>query len=134
MDKKKVEEDENGYLRFIDSKKFVHIWAAEKKYGKETMRDKVVHHLDGDKKNNRHESLILLSKDDHYWLHQYLKDKMVVGKMVLAPWAKGFLIALLVINCILCILDFSAIWLLIIVLLTLVLFAGIKKQPRGKTV
>ena len=62
---------ENGYLVFKDSRRLVHRWVAEQKYGKENLINKEVHHIDQDKRNNDKSNLIALSKEDHYYLTQH---------------------------------------------------------------
>ncbi len=69
--KGKTEKDSNGYLIFKDSGKHIHRWVAERKYGKESIEGKHIHHIDGDKTNNKPNNLILLSKEDHYDLSQH---------------------------------------------------------------
>lgn len=61
----------DGYWFFMskDGKKInVHKRVAEKKYGK-IPKDFVIHHIDGNKNNNRPANLILLHKKDHARLH-----------------------------------------------------------------
>ncbi|MGM5488321.1 MAG: HNH endonuclease [Nanobdellota archaeon] len=70
---KKTERSEEGYLVFCDSGFPVHRWVATKKYGKEKIKGKEIHHIDGNKENNNNDNLILLSKEDHFLLHNYLK-------------------------------------------------------------
>jgi len=66
----KTKINEEGYPVFLDSGKLVHRWRAEKKYGKEVVEKAEIHHIDGDKKNNQDSNLLLVSKEDHYHIHQ----------------------------------------------------------------
>ena len=66
-----TEKDSSGYLIFKNSGKHVHRWVAEKKYGKESIKDKHIHHIDGDKLNNESNNLISIYKEDHYYLSQH---------------------------------------------------------------
>ncbi|MGM5483762.1 MAG: HNH endonuclease signature motif containing protein [Nanobdellota archaeon] len=63
---KKTYKDKNGYLRFSDSNMLVHRWKATKKYGKEKINGKEIHHLDGNKENNNFDNLVIVEKQDHY--------------------------------------------------------------------
>jgi hypothetical protein len=67
----KTKLNEEGYEVFADSGKLVHRWAAEKKYGREAVENKEVHHIDGDKRNNHSSNLLIVNKEDHYVLHQH---------------------------------------------------------------
>jgi len=62
----KTKTDKNGYLIFEDSGNFVHRWVVEKKYGKEEIKGKHIHHIDGHKANNEKSNLLLIDKGDHY--------------------------------------------------------------------
>ena len=68
-DSQKYIADEMGYLRFRDSGRLVHRWAAEKKLGRPLREGEVVHHINGNKKDNRQDNLEILSKDEHYRRH-----------------------------------------------------------------
>jgi hypothetical protein len=65
-------EDENGYLRFSDTDKLVHRWAAEKKLGRKLREGEVVHHKDRNKKNNSPENLwVFKDQEKHDRVHKY---------------------------------------------------------------
>jgi len=69
MSESKTYEDENGYLRFKDSHKYVHIWVMRKKLNRPLEKGEIVHHINGNKKDNSDSNLILLNKEQHYQLH-----------------------------------------------------------------
>ena len=77
-----TEINKEGYLVFKDSKKPVHRWVAKQKYGDET-DGKEVHHIDGNKLNNNKENLILLSKEDHFYLTQYNNKKNFITDILI---------------------------------------------------
>ena len=72
----------NGYKK-IGRKQYSHI-VAEKKIGREIRLDEVVHHINGDRLDNRLENLMVLTRGEHTALHQvnggYRKG--------MAPWNK----------------------------------------------
>lgn len=70
---KKTQKNDLGYLVFKDSGNFVHRWVAAKKYGKEEIKGKIIHHIDQNPENNNEDNLILMNKEDHYLLHENLK-------------------------------------------------------------
>ncbi len=53
--------DENGYYRFTDSDRLVHRWVAEKKIGRRLYPGEVVHHKDGDKRDNSESNLEVMT-------------------------------------------------------------------------
>ena len=56
----------NGYI-------YEHIMVAEDIIlGRKLTSSEVVHHLDGDRFNNRHENLIVVSRGDHYKIHVWI--------------------------------------------------------------
>jgi len=62
--------DENGYKRFLDSNVLVHRYVANKKLGRWINKDEVVHHIDGNKKNNNRENLLVCTQDEHDRIHR----------------------------------------------------------------
>lgn len=82
----------NGYQVFKDKEGkeiLIHRRVCEKKY-KNIPPGFIVHHIDGDKTNNRPDNLILLHPKDHYRVHvkkdliirddaKYVKNKKVVN-------------------------------------------------------
>ena len=79
----KTYKDKKGYLRFKDSGKYVHLWVAGKKYGKEATNEKEIHHIDGDRTNNDKSNLILLTKEDHWHLSKYERRKRFVISIII---------------------------------------------------
>ena len=55
----------NGYV-------YEHIWVTENSLGRHLSKDEYVHHLDGDKTNNRISNLIVLSARSHGKLHSWI--------------------------------------------------------------
>ena len=64
--------DENGYRRFIDSDKQVSRWVAEKFVVRRKLYcEEVVHHIDGNKLNNRPNNLmVFMNQEAHLRHHQ----------------------------------------------------------------
>ena len=63
------EPDENGYLRFRNTGKLVHRWVKEKELGRPLEKWEFVHHIDGDRQNNRPENLAVITATEHYRIH-----------------------------------------------------------------
>ncbi len=83
----KTKLNDKGYLVFPNLNKpdkLVHRWKAEDKYGIDAVRGKDVHHIDKDKQNNDSSNLLLLSKEDHYNLHQCENKKEILSNMIIA--------------------------------------------------
>ena len=61
----------NGYQQFNSGKgwEFSHRAAAENKLGGSIFDGHQVHHIDGNKTNNQHSNLTVLSAADHYKIH-----------------------------------------------------------------
>jgi HNH endonuclease/GAG-polyprotein viral zinc-finger len=69
--------ERNGYKTFIDTdgqEKFVHIRVMEKKLGGPIPDGLVVHHIDGNKDNNRPENLVAITRGVHARLHGRYPD------------------------------------------------------------
>ena len=69
---------DRGYLRFKDSDKYVHRWVMEKHLGRHLSYQEVVHHIDGDKLNNRIENLRLF-KDQNEHNNHHLNNLRISG-------------------------------------------------------
>ena len=70
--------DRKGYLRFRDSKVFVHRWVVENHLGRKLKKGEVVHHLNGNKLDNDFSNLMVFeSQYEHYQWH--FDQKLVSG-------------------------------------------------------
>lgn len=56
---------------------YEHIVVVEKDLGRELTNEEIVHHLDGNRSNNRIENLLVLSRGQHGRLHVWLKSGAV---------------------------------------------------------
>lgn len=65
----------NGYI-------YEHIYLAIKMMGRPLYKNEVVHHLDGNKQNNRISNLIVLYKNQHSKLHKWIEKG--------APYSKEY--------------------------------------------
>ena len=67
----------NGYQQFKDHHTgtwtFTHRRVAEKLVGGPIFPGRVVHHIDGDKTNNRPSNLMIVSKAEHHHIHRTKK-------------------------------------------------------------
>jgi hypothetical protein len=61
--------DENGYLRYSDSNYLIHRRLMEKKLNRKLVKGEIVHHINGNKQDNRLENLQLMTAKEHYKLH-----------------------------------------------------------------
>lgn len=62
--------DEKGYERFSDSDTPVHRYVASKKIGRPIRSYEVVHHIDGNKRNNNPQNLLVCTQDEHDRIHR----------------------------------------------------------------
>ncbi len=80
----KTKINKNGYLIFDDEKgRLVHRWVAEKKYGKDKIQGKEIHHIDGIKTNNEKTNLLLIDKEDHYNLTKHENKNKLLLKVII---------------------------------------------------
>ena len=71
--------DKKGYKRFADSGKSVHRHVAERMLGRKLSKKEKVHHIDGDKTNNRRSNLrVFPSQKAHHEFRK--KQKKKTGK------------------------------------------------------
>jgi len=61
--------DRNGYLRYRDSDYLVHRRVMEKELGRRLERGEIVHHINGNRRDNRPENLEPLTAKEHYKRH-----------------------------------------------------------------
>lgn len=71
-----------GYCGYV----YEHILVAEKFLGRPMLENEVCHHLDGNRSNNRIENVIVLLRNQHNKLHEWLKRG---APRVKAPGEKG---------------------------------------------
>ncbi|MHA2378463.1 MAG: HNH endonuclease [Candidatus Thorarchaeota archaeon] len=66
---RKTYRDARGYLRFKDSGKLVHRWAAEKSLGRRLRPGEVVHHKNSFKTDNRRSNLRVFGSSTEHCIH-----------------------------------------------------------------
>lgn len=64
-----------GYKRYSNSGKSVHRHVAKRKLGGKIWKGYVVHHKDGNKRNNRRSNLHVMKRSSHNTLHTKKRKK-----------------------------------------------------------
>ncbi|MFC2056246.1 HNH endonuclease signature motif containing protein [Chloroflexota bacterium] len=95
MDESKTHEDENGYLRFNDSNKLFHRWVMERKVGRSLKKGEIVHHINGNKRDNTDVNLAIITPELHYQLHiapqmEARKEAEIIERLTPIHEAKAF--------------------------------------------
>ncbi|MFX0046433.1 MAG: HNH endonuclease [Candidatus Hermodarchaeota archaeon] len=70
---RKTYRDARGYLRFKDSGRLVHRWAAEKSLGRKLLPGEVVHHKNSFKTDNRRSNLLVFRSSSEHRIHHMKK-------------------------------------------------------------
>ena len=78
--------DEEGYLRFLNSKKLVHRWVVEKELGRKLISGEIIHHIDYNKLNNDIKNLFLCEDQALHEKIHYIDGRRYKGAGV--HWAR----------------------------------------------
>lgn len=73
---KSFDREGNGQKSYV----YEHHVVAEEMLGRSLKDFEVVHHLDGNKKNNSPDNLLVLERDQHTKLHAWIKNNVIVPK------------------------------------------------------
>ncbi len=75
----------HGYRQIIRKKnswKYEHVLVMEKHIGREIMVGEIVHHINGDKQDNRLDNLELMTISEHMKLHDADKPRDHLGRFI----------------------------------------------------
>jgi hypothetical protein len=64
---------------------YEHIFVAEKCLGRHLAANEVVHHLDGNRENNRRDNLLVLDRSQHNRLEMWIRKNQIIPKSMAKP-------------------------------------------------
>ena len=79
-----------GYMRVntrVGQTDYEHRVIAERVLGRPLKRDEVVHHIDGNKRNNTHSNLLICTNAYHRWLHEEMSNRYAQEHFGSARWS-----------------------------------------------